>query len=1117
MKTRKILSLLLVITMIFSLFAGMQRETSADDLAYPTIPKYGDGTNLEDYNPKEDGYYGYLRIRYYPAGVENDSLTAYLPVLVWKNTVFVRAEQLAEVSGITLTEDSRNGAYAAHFSAFERHLLISPQRERADYFLGENPQESLYSLQVSMEPASFYTLEQEPVLWVPFTQVLTLMGVTAVCKLDARNNPVCTIIPPRENSWDVLARLCSSRIRDRFNFSFYELEGYSKAAWGMGSSAAISTTFDQMLHWKGEYAWYYVLCSLSGFTDTWGFITHQDIDPSGDQWNRIVGKKMLEALWFCSEDEVLAMVSECTDAVDIELRLVTEVLDETPYMFGHVGDLNLNTLFRTLETASKNSSFSWATRAGFTEVQKDVLKLMDDSEQLIESVNKLQANIKEFGPDVGNFLFTEIGAVFSFLNYTKQYNSRDTFLENCLEDFLKDSGSHDHIGSAAAEAMQKEYNDIKEDYLGYGTDKAIFDALSSFTADTLTSLVSAPGQLYMVLYRAAVFAVPCFKKTLDSMDSYLTALFGVSLETDTEEALFTRMDKCKTWTMEERKDAIEAAYLYLRTCLVTGDLAMEALELDKKAEERDTINKEILSEIAILQNDYNNVTGMVSLGFRELMDEYYALDDSGLIDSVIKLYVTISGDVKNMEDDSPVPDAECNIYGRDNEFINRFHPDEEGKYEKISVPVLEPVYIEENPDLDFMLSFVFTSPTVEGEDELSLKFESGLEKEMKTAYLGGSGAYGVAVEAGGAVYYIKYSMDSHMSPGLTGFFALAANQPNSVVRLKDGEETVLAETPASGRIAAARGQIFFTGEYREDGRTIKAVDMDGGPVKTLCTGELLGVLESGSHIIVSNYTGLYTMDTTPSDTQETYVMNKISSEAGYIANYNDRVIYYETTGNSIYVYSIAAADDDDRLFLGRLEVDFKDSLSGISLGEVRMPVIDGDEYLYISYGTIAGSYIMYQGGRIARFNLNREDSAEILAGTGTLVDADFTVNEDGSVNSYEYQKGRLSAGLYESNTWFYYSRDGILYDISREDGHEEPVLYPEEYAAISNSKIDVNDNGTYLKIYYYTKQDDRLYIYCTLGIANGDGLGWRPSYDLAGGVLIQKDLKTGEVNFLFRY
>ena len=599
----------------------------------------------------------------------------------------------------------------------------------------------------------------------------------------------------------------------------------------------------------------------------------------------------------------------------------------------------------------------------------------------------------------------------------------------------------------------------------------------------------------------------------------MTSLFGLSLEADTEDAMLRRFAESKTWTEEDRRDAIEAAYLYLRTCISTGQLAMEALKTDSIDEELKSEKSEMLSAVSIMMDDYNpsDDDTIASLNFRDLMDAYYALDDSGLIDSVIKLYVTISGDVKNMEDDSPVPDAECNIYGRDNEFINRFHPDEEGKYEKISVPVLEPVYIEENPDLDFMLSFVFTSPTVEGEDELSLKFESGLEKEMKTAYLGGSGAYGVAVEAGGAVYYIKYSMDSHMSPGLTGFFALAANQPNSVVRLKDGEETVLAETPASGRIAAARGQIFFTGEYREDGRTIKAVDMDGGPVKTLCTGELLGVLESGSHIIVSNYTGLYTMDTTPSDTQETYVMNKISSEAGYIANYNDRVIYYETTGNSIYVYSIAAADDDDRLFLGRLEVDFKDSLSGISLGEVRMPVIDGDEYLYISYGTIAGSYIMYQGGRIARFNLNREDSAEILAGTGTLVDADFTVNEDGSVNSYEYQKGRLSAGLYESNTWFYYSRDGILYDISREDGHEEPVLYPEEYAAISNSKIDVNDNGTYLKIYYYTKQDDRLYIYCTLGIANGDGLGWRPSYDLAGGVLIQKDLKTGEVNFLFRY
>ena len=111
----------------------------------------------------------------------------------------------------------------------------------------------------------------------------------------------------------------------------------------------------------------------------------------------------------------------------------------------------------------------------------------------------------------------------------------------------------------------------------------------------------------------------------------------------------------------------------------------------------------------------------------------------------------------------------------------------------------------------------------------------------------------------------------------------------------------------------------------------------------------------------------------------------------------------------------------------------------------------------------------------------------------------------------------LSAGLYTANAWYYFSRDGILYDIDVADGHEEPVLYPEEYAAISGSRIDYNDDGTYLKVYYYTKQEDRVYIYCTLGIADGGGLGWRPSFNLAGGALIQKDLKTGEVNFLFRY
>ena len=56
-----------------------------------------------------------------------------------------------------------------------------------------------------------------------------------------------------------------------------------------------------------------------------------------------------------------------------------------------------------------------------------------------------------------------------------------------------------------------------------------------------------------------------------------------------------------------------------------------------------------------------------------------------------------------------------------------------------------------------------------------------------------------------------------------------------------------------------------------------------------------------------------------------------------------------------------------------------------------------------------------------------------------------------------------------------------------------------------------------MDIVSYTKQNDRLYLYCTLGVANGDSLGWRLAYDLAGGVLIQKDLKTGEVNFLYRY
>ena len=407
---------------------------------------------------------------------------------------------------------------------------------------------------------------------------------------------------------------------------------------------------------------------------------------------------------------------------------------------------------------------------------------------------------------------------------------------------------------------------------------------------------------------------------------------------------------------------------------------------------------------------------------------------------------------------------------------------------------------------------------------------------------------GEVVSYNGALYYWQYTTDSFES-GMLGNYSYSPEAVNHLIRREYGAEEVILESgwtledgtacSGAGTLAIANDRIFFMRVYPENETTVCSVNMEGGDLREYSDGEILGLSEDSSLLVVaptsynaetdsySNY--LVTIDTVTGEIGTFFVeTNAYGARGGLFMH--DGIIYqevYNSEEERLTIYSISPDGTDS---IEVYSVDTHSDLFGGNYGlgllaEVRFPVIEGVPYIYFSYGSVAGSGGYYQGGKIARARLDG-GGGEILAelddslsvNYDNLIGPDYIVLEDGSIQlvGRDNEANRVETEYYGGYTR-YYAKNGNAFAIEQTFGTDIEVLSPEDYADITDARLGEYYEGGIITVASVDIIGNWAYVRMNIGAENGQNVGWRYGYDLVDGALFETDLVTGQAGVIYRY
>lgn len=337
----------------------------------------------------------------------------------------------------------------------------------------------------------------------------------------------------------------------------------------------------------------------------------------------------------------------------------------------------------------------------------------------------------------------------------------------------------------------------------------------------------------------------------------------------------------------------------------------------------------------------------------------------------------------------------------------------------------------------------------------------------------------------GSIYYWKYQKSSFEETGTLAQYQALPGVSNALIkRDPSGNEETVFEAEGAGEIAVTDEKIFY--EKPIDNMSVTKIcsyDRKSGDITEIKKGKLKAATEK--YIICSdpNEEEIYSLNI--SNEEETKL-----GDGSYLA-IKDGFIYYQLAGAGKDKVTLARiqpdGSDDKELCTVDLEehVDEDDLVSNAT---IAFMVFQGKD-IYFSYGNYGGSAVMYQGGKIAKYS-SEEETVEDLTPEewDELKAADFVVNADGSV--------------------FYYA----------ENGAPEEIITQEDYASVGEGICGQATDDTALTLKYVEKFGEKVYFFMDSGEKQiRGGAGWRYSYKLQSGAMLEKDLSTGEVKTLYTY
>ena len=328
-----------------------------------------------------------------------------------------------------------------------------------------------------------------------------------------------------------------------------------------------------------------------------------------------------------------------------------------------------------------------------------------------------------------------------------------------------------------------------------------------------------------------------------------------------------------------------------------------------------------------------------------------------------------------------------------------------------------------------------------------------------------------------------------------------------LLRKKETYQKIAEETGAS---SATISRVKRSLSYGADGYDrVLSYRPETGETAEYGRGTILGADPDAGRVVLSSYdadlkTNVIASVSVPEGERRVLFQ-------GTLLAIHDGRIYYEgpsetaqRSRGSVSLRSVSVEGGDDReLFRTPANFPYEIANGYCAIMQLYFPTIDGIEYAYFSYGSIAGTGMFYQGGGIARARLDG-GGGEQVSPEGELVNKYFSVNPDGSIVIGEEEY------MLEDSMNLSLQVDGSYYVFEPSDGSRR--------LALTSADLISSEGESPARVSILGYDGVRVYYRCYYGVRDpGSDLGWREAYALTGGFLAVKDLETGTVTVLSRF
>lgn len=392
-----------------------------------------------------------------------------------------------------------------------------------------------------------------------------------------------------------------------------------------------------------------------------------------------------------------------------------------------------------------------------------------------------------------------------------------------------------------------------------------------------------------------------------------------------------------------------------------------------------------------------------------------------------------------------------------------------------------------------------------GENAQYVQIESPRVDEDLTwiAKLAGKGLMGTAVISGQYIYYWQHQEDSFTDGAYFSEFGFSG--PATLVRRdSDGSEEALFDANAQEFVITATG-IF----YSTDGM-ICSRSFDGSDYKEWTGGVIRDVDPYGNYLVYVNDGVYYSLNTRSGESIRLFEGGSFQGSHRGVVYYSVEVEYsgyddpeYANAQNGKVILRAVNMDGTGDRHMATTKPDlYGNYVSGYSTAYIQH-LRFGEDGLYFSYGSIAGTGMFFQGGKIMFVSYDGTES-RVVAGEPELVDANFGIREDGSVSTSTDQDFLF----YDSDLDFF-TYYGKLYWMDPVTGISRELISTDAFDAENADRYGIASAAVWgdraVFTVHYSKRDP------------SQDFGWREYTVRTHSIVYLLDLESGSLTELYRF